>query len=132
MPTTNNNNNAAKIDWSSPRWVNLYGLPEGETSTGITEKASIAKKMEKGFIEGSAWRGRVLMSAFATKDPNCKLGKSPASPPRDPAVMNYVLRLDLFEAAEVDTQKDISVELTIGSASVDSKKVSTKVCKVMM
>lgn len=45
------------VDWKTPRWINLYGCPE---DAGDNENA---RKMNCGFLEASAWRGRVLVSA---------------------------------------------------------------------
>lgn len=58
-------------DWKLPRWVNLYGVPEGTTTTGLGKQVELANKMNEGFIEGSAFRGRILLSAQtrATTDP---------------------------------------------------------------
>ncbi len=40
----------------APRWINLYGAPE-------RKQTGVASKMNRGFIEGTYFRGRVLVSA---------------------------------------------------------------------
>ena len=51
------------IDWKKPRWVNLYGTPEGVEVDPVSKKGKLAGKMNDGYVDGCAFRGRVLLSA---------------------------------------------------------------------
>lgn len=60
--------------WGVPRWVDLYGAPahaggasNGSNSSLLTKfgsRAELTRKMNSGVLPGSAYRGRVMISAF--------------------------------------------------------------------
>ena len=58
-------------DWKSARWINIYGIPEGVSTVGLTKEVDLANKMNNGNIEGTCFRGRALLSinAVPTTDP---------------------------------------------------------------
>eukprot|EP01114_Cavostelium_apophysatum_P012665 TRINITY_DN2890_c0_g1_i2.p1 TRINITY_DN2890_c0_g1~~TRINITY_DN2890_c0_g1_i2.p1 ORF type:complete len:2032 (+),score=608.70 TRINITY_DN2890_c0_g1_i2:72-6098(+) len=118
---------SSKIDWNLPRWLNFYGAPAGISDAGLLAKNKIANKMNNGFLEGSSFRGRVLLAMKTRPLPDAKLCKnSITSTGLAPATSDYVIRLDLYEASELPTKKDITVELSIGSFKMSSKKCSVK------
>eukprot|EP00027_Filamoeba_sp_ATCC50430_P012373 CAMPEP_0168566368 /NCGR_PEP_ID=MMETSP0413-20121227/14383_1 /TAXON_ID=136452 /ORGANISM="Filamoeba nolandi, Strain NC-AS-23-1" /LENGTH=1321 /DNA_ID=CAMNT_0008598385 /DNA_START=51 /DNA_END=4013 /DNA_ORIENTATION=- len=127
----NNNNNSLisfheppkpAIDYSKGRWINLYGVPEGTTTSGLGTAVETAKKMNEGFIEGSAYRGRVFMAMTTRKATDPKLSKAKTSPIPDVPVAAYALRFDLYEASEISGSSDVNVEVSVGPNKVESKK----------
>lgn len=60
------------VDWSKPRWINLYGSPT-KIEGGISKTGQLADKMNLGFIEGNDYRGRILISTAVQLDANPKV-----------------------------------------------------------
>eukprot|EP01156_Anaeramoeba_ignava_P017863 Anaeramoba_ignava/a90184_286.p1 GENE.a90184_286~~a90184_286.p1 ORF type:complete len:1304 (+),score=348.32 a90184_286:131-4042(+) len=102
----------------NPRWINFYGPPKGNVRT----------MFKKGHTEETIYKGRALISLEAEQNTNPSLGKGPTSPPRDPATQKYIIRFDLFEGTELDTNalERCFVEVSVGNYSFQSKTVSTK------
>jgi hypothetical protein len=115
------------VNWKLPRWVNFYGCPEGTTTTGLTEEVKLAEKMLDGYMEGTAFRGRVLMSANTVQAMDPKPSKVKVNAPNEPPTAGYILRFDLYEAAELQSTSDVSVEVTVGLAVKESKKTKVQV-----
>lgn len=90
------------VDWSSPRWLNLYGPPDKATGAK-------ALKMAQGFIPASDWKGRCLVSiATRAGATETKAQTRPiTSSPKDPATTKYVIRLDLLNATELYTKTKV-------------------------
>ena len=75
----------ARGEWQDPCWINLYGAPRAVSSAGDARESkgrgffgglrdlvggdagNVAKAMDSGATEGSAYRGRVLLSASITE-----------------------------------------------------------------
>lgn len=49
-------------EFQQPRWYSFYGGPREMELKWFTKVSKLAKRMNAGYIEGSAYRGRVLMS----------------------------------------------------------------------
>ena len=49
-------------EFQQPRWYSFYGGPREMELKWFTKMSKLAKRMNAGYIEGSAYRGRVLMS----------------------------------------------------------------------
>ncbi len=69
------------------------------------------------------------MSATSSKVPGQKLSKHKINPGPDPAVANYVIRFDLYEAAEIKSKAKLAIELAVGSSRYESKKISIEVTR---
>jgi hypothetical protein len=129
----NSNNNNAIVNWREPRWVNFYGVPEGTTTKGLTKEVELATKMNNGAIPGTAFRGRVLLSMDEHPVTQAKLGKSKISAVPEPATTNYLLRLDLYECAELQVSKgEISIEISIGNNKKESKTIKVEVLLLVL
>ena len=60
-------------EWRNPRWVNFYGVPSGTTVGGPTMAGKLGMQMSQGLLPGTAYRGRVLLSANSKKDSTAKV-----------------------------------------------------------
>ena len=49
-------------EFQQPRWYSFYGGPREMELAWFRKMSKLAKRMNAGYIEGSAYRGRVLMS----------------------------------------------------------------------
>ena len=49
----------------------------------------------------------------------------------EPSTDKYTLRFDLLEATELQTKSDVSIEISIGTNSKDSKKAKVEVLKFL-
>jgi len=115
-----------KVNWKLPRWINLYGCPEGTTTIGLTPEVQLAQKMLNGHVEGTAFRGRVLMSANTVQAMDPKPAKLKVNAPNEPPTAGYILRFDLYEAAELQSTSDVSIEVSMGLAAKESKKAKVQ------
>jgi hypothetical protein len=101
-----------------PKWINLYGSPYPEETRNIVE-------MNSGFTEGSAYRGRILLSCDSNSTKDAKLGKQAISPPADPLNVEWTAYLDLYEGTQLDANdQGVVVELSFGPRLTQSKKIS--------
>eukprot|EP00475_Leptophrys_vorax_P032002 TRINITY_DN4892_c1_g1_i3.p1 TRINITY_DN4892_c1_g1~~TRINITY_DN4892_c1_g1_i3.p1 ORF type:complete len:1239 (+),score=404.15 TRINITY_DN4892_c1_g1_i3:101-3817(+) len=111
-----------KENGCKPMWLNFYGAPEGR-------KTPTAQKMDQGFIEGTAYHGRLLMGMTLTPNESPKPGVEtcPACPEADkPKQINYIFQMDLYEALEISKDGKWSVELSIGSTVYSSKELENR------
>ena len=130
--------------WSQPCWICLYGAPKQVNAGGAQhrenrgvfgsmrdwlqgDKASIARAMDAGVIEGSAYRGRILISGSLQRDVpeprlicNGKLTLPPGAGSPPPTV-EYGLRAFVMEgnsmpqvSAGLFGSAGTSIELSIG------------------
>jgi hypothetical protein len=115
---------------------------EDTSGKGLVKGMQLAKKMNNGLISGAAYRGRVLISMKSSLYPDAKvfysiqflfvdiflqLGKDKINGCQLPPTQQYFFRVDLFEAAELPTKKDVSIDVCIGPYKVSSSKASVKV-----
>jgi len=113
--------------WKHPRWVNLYGTPDNVSASTPGKAGELAVKMNDGFIEGSCYRGRVLISMDGRVINDPKLGKTKTNPGQEPAVANYIVRFDLLEGSELQANGDVTVEISVGPYKAESKKAKAEV-----
>eukprot|EP01006_Ploeotia_vitrea_P043964 TRINITY_DN66795_c5_g1_i1.p1 TRINITY_DN66795_c5_g1~~TRINITY_DN66795_c5_g1_i1.p1 ORF type:complete len:1371 (-),score=823.25 TRINITY_DN66795_c5_g1_i1:1409-5521(-) len=106
-----------------PGWLNMYGVPGGDCS----EKAD---PYNRGFVEGTAWRGRFYLQLTAHPAYKPKLSTKHLPAIKPPHEEPYVMQVDLYEGSEiVESNSQITVEFEIGSASlpaVKSKKSASR------
>lgn len=97
----------------STRWVNLYGAPIGK------QRGKIARKMNRGYMDGTCFRGRVLMNMTIEDKPEPKKEVIECSGAFDarPKDERYTLRMDLYEGSEIADKGELQVELSCGSFS---------------
>lgn len=57
--------------YSKPKWYCLYGGLRGMETAWFTRMSKLAKRMNAGYVDGAAYRGRVLMS-FTLEEENRK------------------------------------------------------------
>ncbi|KAJ5067739.1 c2 calcium-dependent membrane targeting [Anaeramoeba ignava] len=102
----------------SPRWVNFYGPPKGNVRT----------MFKKGHTEETEYKGRALLALQASPYENPVLEATPVNSCKEPQVEKYVIRFDLFEGNEFNTNalENCFVELSIGKNLIRSKTLSTK------
>ncbi|KAJ5071996.1 c2 calcium-dependent membrane targeting [Anaeramoeba ignava] len=107
-----------QLEAVNARWVNFYGPPKGNIRT----------LFKKGHTEETEYKGRALIALEAELATEPSLNKDPTEAPRDPPKQQYILRLDLFEGSEFDTNalEKCFVEITIGKHVARSKTMSTK------
>jgi hypothetical protein len=106
-----------------PTWYNIYGAPEGKQS------GRVASAMNRGFIPGSFYRGRVLLS-FKIDDaaePKKAIIDCPAPLPNQrPEEERYVIQFDLYEGSEIADKGDMEVQVCIGTQMVKSAAIAPK------
>ena len=102
------------------RWYYIYGAPEGQ-------QKGYARKMNKGLVEGSNYRGEILMEFKVEKtDTKHTMKRLPINYHKQdedekksllddndkenvfPEMMNYYLRADLYEGTEINDIKGIT------------------------
>jgi len=114
----------------SPRWVYAYGAPIGSTGR-------YARKMNKGLVEGSNFRGRLFCSASVEclKKKGRKKVKESINGIADnerPKMVEYYLRCDLYEGTEInqiqglDHKMFVQIAVNEHIARSSSKKISEK------
>jgi len=97
--------------WETPRWYPLYGAPK-EKSTGDTAK------MNRGTLEGSCYRGRILISACILAEDDVSPSPLISGEPPFPPLQNYTLEMDLYSGNALPAtplRKSFKVECAIGS-----------------
>eukprot|EP00463_Aulacantha_scolymantha_P000073 TRINITY_DN1042_c0_g1_i1.p1 TRINITY_DN1042_c0_g1~~TRINITY_DN1042_c0_g1_i1.p1 ORF type:complete len:545 (-),score=116.44 TRINITY_DN1042_c0_g1_i1:212-1702(-) len=95
-------------EWhAKPRWHIMYGAPEEKGATEIKLKgdSKCANKMNRGYIEGSYFRGSVLMSAKveepAEKNLDPELENIKIEHTNGPDFVNFCVRCDVYEGTEM-------------------------------
>ena len=118
-------------------WITLYGAPReialGKTVKGLFGRTEApAKLMNKSKIEGSAYRGRILikMDARRNSEPEKKQKGDQVLNAYDQAALmpssrNYELRLWLLEGVTGGEDSDFHVELSCGEVRKISASVKT-------
>lgn len=106
-----------------PRWVNLYGAPEGK-------QRGVGSRMNRGYLEGSWFRGRALVHMLvedSAGDPKPEALDAPAlAPALVPPLENYVIQLDLYEGSEIP-RPEVAVWVRFGEFKFESRVVDVKV-----
>jgi len=114
----------------SPRWVYAYGAPRGYQS-------GYARKMNKGLVEGSNFRGMLFAEAFVECIPKRgrKKVREQINALQDherPRMVEYYLRCDLYEGTEINKIKGVDhkmfVQVAVNEhvARSSAKKISEK------
>jgi C2 domain len=109
--------NEVKRNGYPPRWINFYGAPEGK-------QRGLASKMNRGYIEGSFFRGRALISMEVEECPEPQLEVAACNgllehekvPERQ-----YSIQVDLYEGSEIPDKGDMHVEVSCGRNYFSSK-----------
>ena len=109
--------------FGTPKWYNLYGAPAGY-------QRGIARKMNQGFVEGTAFRGQVLLSLRVQREEKrpkkgvVDIGLAHSLKPKQRA---YVLKSDLYEGSEIHkVGKQMMIEIAIGKYRCTSKPAAVK------
>ncbi|MES1914224.1 MAG: hypothetical protein MHM6MM_006322, partial [Cercozoa sp. M6MM] len=111
-----------------PMWVHLYGAPHGK-------QAGFAKRMNRGLVDATTYRGRVLLSMQVEPCANPEKQVVEADVPNDnaiPPMQTYALQCDLYEGCELPRlhkflgvgQKSFAVQVCCGANVWTSKSVS--------
>jgi hypothetical protein len=106
-----------------PTWYNMYGAPEGKQSDRVPSA------MNRGFIPGSFYRGRVLLSFKIddATDPKAQVTDCPApTPEQRPEEEKYVIQFDLYEGSEIPDKGDMEVQVCIGTQMIKSSALTVK------
>eukprot|EP00456_Euglypha_rotunda_P035085 TRINITY_DN2705_c0_g1_i5.p1 TRINITY_DN2705_c0_g1~~TRINITY_DN2705_c0_g1_i5.p1 ORF type:complete len:970 (-),score=172.98 TRINITY_DN2705_c0_g1_i5:22-2667(-) len=103
-----------------PAWFPLYGAPEGKQSGD-------ASKMNKGFIPGSWYRGKVMlgMSVEDNKEPKkdkISCNGIPGGLPTE----QWKIEFDLYEGSEIPDRGKTWIEVHCGKSTVSSEKHEVK------
>eukprot|EP00003_Mantamonas_plastica_P023874 TRINITY_DN4363_c0_g1_i1.p1 TRINITY_DN4363_c0_g1~~TRINITY_DN4363_c0_g1_i1.p1 ORF type:complete len:910 (+),score=331.98 TRINITY_DN4363_c0_g1_i1:865-3594(+) len=111
-----------QIEEMNPRWFNLYGLPRTSLMADLGNMGSDAYGIKTDYL------GRVLLGMRADQDEDPMLGIKSISPCAEPETDEYLLRFDLYEAAELPTGLMASyvTEVMIGPHQFRSEKQSSK------
>ena len=64
-------------DFSHPKWYAFYGGPRGMELAWFTRMSKLAKRMNAGYVEGSAYRGRALLAMTLQKETRRNRGVRP-------------------------------------------------------
>jgi len=64
-------------DFSRPKWYAFYGGPRGMELAWFTRMSKLAKRMNAGYVEGSAYRGRALLAMTLQKESRRNRGVRP-------------------------------------------------------
>ena len=64
-------------DFSRPKWYAFYGGPRGMELAWFTRVSKLAKRMNAGYVEGSAYRGRALLAMTLEKESRRNRGVRP-------------------------------------------------------
>eukprot|EP00736_Rhodelphis_marinus_P012214 Rmarinus@m.21902 len=119
--------------YAVPRWYNLYGCPSHADDATMGKKKKYAQLMNSGRMDGTAFRGRVMMSFAEKAEDEPKMSKkgeflfgADDKHAQEPEKADYVLRFQLYEASELPAKKDVTVKVSIGRKVVESKAVKSK------
>ena len=113
-----------KEKYNTPKWYNLYGAQSGY-------QRGIARKMNQGFVEGTAYRGQCLLSLDVTAQKNRpKKGLVDIGLTNDmkPKQTSYIVKCDLYEGCEIYKMFNTKmyIQICIGRHSAKSKRVNVK------
>eukprot|EP01083_Nonionella_stella_P138040 420019_1 len=107
------------------RWYYMYGAPLGK-------KKGYARKMNKGLVEGSHYRGEILLEFEVTKTETKhamkRLEIEDEKTSVEPDMIDYCLRAELYQGIEINNIKgittgEVAVEICIANLKVQSKPV---------
>jgi hypothetical protein len=105
-------------EYKQPMWLNFYGAPEGM-------KLHYSEKMNKGFVEGSFFRGKLLVdiSIEPSEIPKPGIESIPVLPENKfPVLINYTIQCDVYQVLEIPKGK-WSVELAVGNHYFSTKEI---------
>ena len=115
-------------DFSRPKWYAFYGGPRGMELAWFTRMSKLAKRMNAGYVEGSAYRGRALLAMTLEKESRRNRGARPKK--KIPSVIDKlgqewpvflhaeVYSLELNQSRHVG--RAAAVEFTVGLAKLAS------------
>eukprot|EP00485_Elphidium_margaritaceum_P001758 CAMPEP_0202694498 /NCGR_PEP_ID=MMETSP1385-20130828/8345_1 /ASSEMBLY_ACC=CAM_ASM_000861 /TAXON_ID=933848 /ORGANISM="Elphidium margaritaceum" /LENGTH=1708 /DNA_ID=CAMNT_0049350357 /DNA_START=54 /DNA_END=5180 /DNA_ORIENTATION=+ len=92
-----------------PCWMFFYGAPRGY-------QRGYARKMNQGLVEGSNFRGMLYLEASLTKcekKPRKKVVESINLPLKEPQMVEYYLRADVYEGTEINRIKGFGDEMFV-------------------
>jgi len=96
------------------RWFNLYGIPPNERNPNIIDSFFKGNKL----IEGTCYFGRLLLSLSLNSHEKPMKGIQQLSAFREPASINYILRVDTYELQGAkDCGPQVKVEVGVGPTS---------------
>ena len=102
-------------------WINIYGAPEGK------QRGKSAQRMNRGLIEGSFYRGRVLLAANITNDTNPTDDIDDINDVELPKNYFYNIECDVYEGQEIiTTEGNLRVVLSIGPHQSSTEEVPCK------
>ncbi|MES1910298.1 MAG: hypothetical protein MHM6MM_002918, partial [Cercozoa sp. M6MM] len=111
-----------------PMWVHLYGAPHGK-------QAGFAKRMNRGLVDATSYRGRVLLSMQVEPCDRPEKQVVEVDAPDDdklPSMQTYGIQCDLYEGCELPKQSkflgvgqhSFTVEVCCGANVWSSRKAS--------
>ena len=90
-----------------PHWAHLYGWPDEADEEEILEYS----KVMKPFV----YKGSVLLGFEVEEDKDARLGKKKAVKVEEPETVEYELRFDLFQVAELPVEdEEIYIDYGLG------------------
>jgi hypothetical protein len=114
---------------SSPRWFYLYGA-SGDANENPLAYNNYSTKMNEAVMEGSTYRGKILLSAAARRVHAPKSNNGLKIEPfysGNSSFSNYILQVDLYQANELPLDQDWQVLVTIANITcVSSTKASVR------
>jgi len=100
-----------------PRWVHMYGAPKGE------QKNKVASRMNRAIIEGSVYRGSMMigMSAKKTEEPKIDSHKIALAKNEAPIIKDWSLQVDVYQGVEVyDGKGKFKIRMQIRDEVMDT------------
>lgn len=122
---TFNYNKIKRMGGLGPKWVPMYGAPIGR-------QKGIAAKMNRGVLEGTCYRGDMLLKIEIRDEKEPKKGLVDIGlllESQCPKETSYLIRFDLYEGTEIVSFAmfgEMHVEIHIGSNCARSSRVPVK------
>jgi len=111
---------AAKDKKIPPMWFPLYGAPEGKQS-------GMASKMNRGYIPGSWYRGKVMLALSVEENKEPKKDRVACNGiPGGLPTEQWKIEFDLYEGSEIPDKGKTWVEVHCGKSVVSSEKQEVK------
>ena len=125
--------------YHKPSWFHMYGAPADTDSWPalpgpLGRLRRRAEQMNNGLLEGSAWRGKLLMSLSVTPMelkllPRASDAPRSVRPVKEVSPTNsdaHVVQVYLLQAVGLPPNSRVQVDIACGSASMMSKVVETE------
>ena len=121
-------------EYQHPKWYSFYGGPRGMELAWFTKMSKLAKRMNAGYVEGSAYRGRALLAMTLQKENRRNRGVRPKK--KIPSVIDKLgqewpvyLHAEIY-TVELNQSRHVgrsaSVEFTMGLVKLASPSRSLK------